>query len=927
MLMPNIIQGFGLEIALIAVTAYLWMKSLKNRSTATLLAFNRLCSSFMLFLLVNVPVRILDLELASWNPDLVFLFNALFIAYETLTAYEWFIYFLTVQESPSLKNRRRRMLFLFPLVLMLVLLAVSYKTGWLFYVDRDGMYARGSLFFLQLLIPYLYVAASFVSAFLNYKKTNNRRTFAIVLSAFFSSIIASVLQIFYSGSFVLGGFCFAIFLIYIEMYQYEIRQIEKTKSLGEANRKLALTRDKLDETKEELEINQTSLEESLAFTNYFLDTYVSAYYIGLDDLSCKTYKRTKDLEENYPITGNYLTSLETYINGAVHPDDRAELLRILSPAYLQETLKETDSFSYYFRDVSGGTEKFYKVQVIRGADEHHAAFGFVDQTDELREQQSRLLGAIPLSSDILTKANIGLWSFELDEGCEPRMYADEAMLGLIGLDRPIPPEQTYHAWYDNIDPGSYDLVADAVAKMTAGEHAEVQYPWHNPNGQTWIVRCGGVRNPEYTKGIRIEGTHQNVTELLHYDEEQRKREEKQRQDELARVRAEASDKAKTEFLFNMSHDIRTPMNAILGYTDIAMNHIGETERVRDSLGKIKTSGGHLLKLINDILEMSRIEAGKLEIVKAPLNILEAADGVANMSQALADKNDIRFQKIVGNLENPYIYADELHTNQILINIISNAIKYTNPGGKVVYTIEQLGPASEGIARYRFTVSDNGIGMSDEFQKHIFESFSREQTSTVSKLEGTGLGLAIVKKIVDKIGGTIAVRSKLGEGSVFVVEIPFEVLDDEAVKAFTTSQGTQASIAELASFDGMRALLVEDNELNREIATEILEETGLVLEIAEDGAIAVEKVSEKGTGYYDFILMDIQMPVMDGYEATARIRRLPGGSELPIIALSANAFKEDIDKSLASGMSAHVSKPIDIKELLDVMRKLANRSLT
>ena len=630
MLIPNIMQGFGLEITMIAITAFLWMKSLRNRSTETLSEFNRLCSAFMLFLLVNVPVRILDFKLASWSPNLVFLINALFVAFETLTAYEWFIYFLTVQESKSLKNRRMRMLFLFPIVIMMVLLAVSYKTGWLFYVDRDGMYARGSLFFLQLLIPYLYVAVSFVSAILNYKKTSNRRTFAIVFSALFTSITASVLQILFSGSFVLAGFCFALILIYIEMFQYEITQIEK------------------------------------------------------------------------------------------------------------------------------------------------------------------------------------------------------------------------------------------------------------------------------------------------------KREEKQRQDELARVRAEASDKAKTEFLFNMSHDIRTPMNAILGYTDIAMNHIGETERVRDSLGKIKTSAGHLLKLINDILEMSRIETDKLEIVKAPLNILEAADGVANMSQALADKNDITFQKSIGDLKNPYIYADELHTNQILINIISNAIKFTNPGGTIVFKIEQLGPASEGIARYRFTVSDNGIGMSDEFQKHIFESFSREQTSTVSKLEGTGLGLAIVKKIVDKVGGTIAVRSKLGEGSVFVVEIPFEVLDDEAVKAFTASQGVQTSIAELASFDGMRALLVEDNELNREIATEILEETGLVLDVAEDGAVAVEKVSEKGTGYYDFILMDIQMPVMDGYEATARIRRLPGGSELPIIALSANSFDEDVQKSLTAGMNAHASKPIDIETLLKIMREILSQ---
>ena len=824
------------------------------------------------------------------------------------------------------------------------------------------------------------------------------------------------------------------------------------------------------------------LEESLAFTNFFLNTYVSAYFVDLDTCACQVYLRTEELKKNYPVIENYLDGLTEYINRDVHPDDRAELIRVLSPDNMKKKLKEVSDFTHFFRDVSGDNEKYYRVQVIRGVDEHHAALGFIDATKEYREQQSRLLGAIPLSSDVLTKANIGLWSFELDEGCAPRMYADEAMLKLIGLDHQISPEETYHAWYDNIDEGSYDLVADAVAKMTAGEHAEVQYPWHHPNGDTWIVRCGGVRNFEYTKGIRIEGTHQNVTALIHFDEKERARAKKlesdlaiekirtealsfiadhepnldealnffgkhileftgcdqvifhevngkrillnapgisdlpqetcsrcpitdfssgvfgendticindcndgyrgvtvhpdcpvkssymqrissggelaglfsihyineqhtfseneieilkmvavclglmigrvkEKQEEIARIEAESSSKAKTEFLFNMSHDIRTPMNAIIGYTDIAMNHIDESQRVRDSLSKIKISSGHLLKLINDILEMSRIEAGKMEIVKEPINIKAASDGVSNMSQSLADKKDITFKTIVGDLKNPYIYADELHTNQVLINIISNAIKYTNPGGTVLYQIEQLDSPADGIAWYRFTVSDNGIGMSGEFQKHIFESFSREQSATVSKLEGTGLGLSIVKKIVDKIGGTITVQSTLGAGSTFVVEIPFEVLDDKAVEEFVASHREETSLLETTSFEGLRALLVEDNEMNREIAAEILEETGLELETAEDGAIAVGMVSEKGTGYYDFILMDIQMPVMDGFEATAKIRELPGGSDIPIIALSANAFKEDVDRSLAAGMNAHAVKPIEGKALFETIRRL------
>ena len=278
--------------------------------------------------------------------------------------------------------------------------------------------------------------------------------------------------------------------------------------------------------RQKLKVLKKQLEESLAFTNFFLNTYVSAYFVDLETCACQVYLRTEELKKNYPVIDNYLDGLMEYINRDVHPDDRAELISIMSPENLKKKLSEVSDFAHIFRDISDNKLKYYRVQIIGGADKHHAAFGFIDVTEEYRVQQSRLLGAIPLSSDVLIKANIGLWSFELDEGCEPRMYADEAMLRLIGLDHQVSPEETYHAWYDNIDADSYDLVADAVSKMISGEHAEVQYPWHHPSGETWIVRCGGVRNPEYTKGIRIEGMHQNVTELIHFDEKERARAKK-----------------------------------------------------------------------------------------------------------------------------------------------------------------------------------------------------------------------------------------------------------------------------------------------------------------------------------------------------------------------------------------------------------------
>ena len=384
--------------------------------------------------------------------------------------------------------------------------------------------------------------------------------------------------------------------------------------------------------------------------------------------------------------------------------------------------------------------------------------------------------------------------------------------------------------------------------------------------------------------------------------------------------AEIANKAKTDFLFNMSHDIRTPMNAILGYTDIGLRHADDTEQAQASFKKIKMAGNHLLNLINDILEMSRIESGKVELTETPLDMRRSIAGIVQMNQSLATAKSIDFEVDVDGIKNPYVYADELHINEVIINLISNAIKYTPEGGKVWYTAHQLGDVRDGVVNYRFEISDTGIGISEEFQKHLFEAFSREESSGVSKIEGAGLGLSIVKRIVDLAGGTISVKSKLGEGSTFTVEFAFRVMTDEEIATFVAEADASVEIPSEDKFAGKRILLVEDNEMNREIATEILTEAGFNVESAEDGELAVEAVAENGIEYFDFILMDIQMPVMNGYEATQAIRSLQDGDKVPIIALSANAFAEDKEASLAAGMNDHVAKPIDVKSLFATLAK-------
>lgn len=381
---------------------------------------------------------------------------------------------------------------------------------------------------------------------------------------------------------------------------------------------------------------------------------------------------------------------------------------------------------------------------------------------------------------------------------------------------------------------------------------------------------------------------------------------------------EELNQSKTEFLFNMSHDIRTPMNAILGYTNVAL-HSDSKEKVQDSLKKIKISGNHLLSLINEILEMSRIESGKLSISNDPMSIISASEAVYQMSQSLAAPKSICLTYKTKNISNPYILGDELHLNEVLINLVSNAIKYTNVGGSVDFITEQIENNSDGTAKFRFTVRDTGIGMSEEFLNHLFEPFSREQTATVSKQEGAGLGLSIVKKIIDLADGSIKVESKINQGSTFTVELPFKLMNEQQIEKYKESQIDFTIINKTYSLKEKKILLAEDNVFNKEITIDSLIDTGVIIDSVEDGKQALQKVQQMGTDYYDAILMDIQMPVMNGYEATKEIRKLNGGEEIPIIALSANAFKEDKEKSLAVGMNDHIAKPIKLEELLQAIK--------
>ena len=402
--------------------------------------------------------------------------------------------------------------------------------------------------------------------------------------------------------------------------------------------------------------------------------------------------------------------------------------------------------------------------------------------------------------------------------------------------------------------------------------------------------------------------------------------------------AEQANRAKTTFLNNMSHDIRTPMNAIVGFTDLAATNIDDKQQVQDYLGKISVSSQHLLSLINDVLDMSRIESGKVTIEESEVHLPDMINELKTIIQSNVVTKKLELSVDMQGVKHENIITDRLRLNQVLLNILSNAIKFTPDGGSISFKVVEKSTNVKDISEYEFRIKDNGIGMSEEFKKIIFDPFTREKTSTVSGIQGTGLGMAIAKNIVDMLGGVIAVYSKENEGSEFVVEIPCKCIGVSA-KGETTkltssdvpSNGAvrdandvdQAGAADKVDFTGKRVLLAEDNQLNQILAENILTSVGLAVDIAGDGTEAVEKIKEATAGYYDIILMDIQMPEMDGYEATRQIRSLEDKekSDIPIIAVTANVFEEDRHVAIAAGMNGHLAKPYDIPEIMKTLKEL------
>lgn len=519
----------------------------------------------------------------------------------------------------------------------------------------------------------------------------------------------------------------------------------------------------------------------------------------------------------------------------------------------------------------------------------------------------------------------------------------------------------YEIWKKNASGGEKNIIAqckddEKIRRNTLSVACEV------PN-DVWyfdIVPVNGwVSLEQAVSGIVVAFILALLLMLGYWQFEEQRRKDLLHAEKLEKMAEEArsANEAKTRFLFNMSHDIRTPMNAIIGFSNFLKQHVDDREKTLEYIDKIQTSSSFLLSLINDVLEMARIESGKAMLKMESGCLSDLVNSLNAVFEPSIRTKNLKYSCNL-NVTHEYLICDKTKLREIILNILGNAIKYTPDGGQVTVDITEENLAREGYARYRFVVKDTGIGMSEEYLPHIFEEFTRERTSTESKVFGAGLGLPIVKALIDLMGGTVEIESKVGKGSTFIVTLSFQLADQEQIRLLDQRKSEKTDLqasdwgeeklredpkipekakksektvensesSQEACFQGKRVLLAEDNDLNAEIAETILEERGFVVERAADGELCVEELQKKPERYYDMILMDIQMPNMDGYTAAEVIRKLKDPRRLtPIVAMTANAFEKDRRKAFEAGMNAHIAKPINVNAMFETIREILSES--
>ena len=645
--------------------------------------------------------------------------------------------------------------------------------------------------------------------------------------------------------------------------------------------------------------------------------YLGIYQVNFDTGECETYRNSERIGMDWALhfQEGYQAAMERYISGYVIPRDQERLRILTKKDYVLAQLKTKKKFSvrYQVKDSSFGL-KYMEIHFSateQTEEKHCAIFAQRDVNAVVEQEETYKLEARQSLEDILEGARTGIWTIELEEGCRPRMYADRTMRILLDVSDEIGPEECYEHWFAHIDPDYVEMVQDAVGEILGTGRSEVIYPWNHPTLGKIYVRCGGVPDKTFKKpGACLNGYHQDITETM----VTRKKQEQSIMELLERVRQ--ANSAKSEFLSHMSHDLRTPINGILGMLAILEKSQDDPKLQQECRKKIRVSTEHLLSLVNDVLQVSKLESGRPAAVEEPFDLHDTLEDCITILSPQAEERGICLELETSGLRHNRVIGNPLHMKQILMNVIDNALKYNRPHGSVFVRAKETA-FRDGWANCQFVIEDTGIGIGEDFKEHIFEPFMQEHQDARTNYSGVGLGMSIVKKLVEEMKGTVEVDSRIGEGSVVRITLPIRADEAWSGPSADEEQDEQDSIA------GMHVLLVEDNEINCEIVEYILHEAGAEVVTANDGKAAVDTFAASAVGTFDCVLMDLMMPVMSGYEAARVIRGLDraDAKSVPIIALSANAFEEDIALAKDAGMNEHLAKPVDIRKMFRAMNRL------
>ncbi len=645
--------------------------------------------------------------------------------------------------------------------------------------------------------------------------------------------------------------------------------------------------------------------------------YLGIYEVNFDTGEYKIYRDSERMQIDWAANfeKGYQWAVEQLISRFVVPRDRERIRAVTKKDYVLARLRTKEKF-YVRCQVKDNLYGLKHLEIHfsiteKTAEGNSVIFALRDVNAVVEQEEKYKLEARQSLEDILEGARTGIWTIEMEEGCEPRMYADRTMRILLDVSDEIEPEECYRRWFGNIEPDYVEMVQEVVGEILETGRSEVIYPWNHPTLGKIYVRCGGVPDKSFKKpGVSLNGYHQDITEIMLT----RRKQEQAIMELLEKVRR--ANSAKSEFLSHMSHDLRTPINGILGMLAIQEKCQDDRERVRDCQRKIRVSAEHLLALVNDVLQVSKLDSGGPVAVEEPFDLRDILENCIAILSSQAGEAKIRLTLEEVDLKHSRLMGNALNVKKILMNVIDNALLYNRPQGSVYVRAKEIS-CQEGVAYFRFEIEDTGIGIGEEFKKHIFEPFTQEHQGARTHYNGVGLGMSIVKKLVDQMKGTIEMDSKIGRGSVFWITLPIRVDGAWSEGSVDGEQNMRGNIA------GMQVLLVEDNEINCEIVEFMLKEAGARVVTANDGKAAVDEFAASAPGTFDCVLMDLMMPVMSGYEAARVIRGLdrPDAKDVPIIALSANAFEEDVALAKDAGMNEHLAKPVDINRMFRVMSGL------